>query len=72
MIVYKIKELIAAKEKSECRKILLIEVAEHSGVNRTALSKMLNPAFEYTTTTKVIEKLCNYFECKVEDVIEHK
>ena len=70
MIVYKIKELIAKKELAECRKILLSEVSEKSGVNRTALSKMMNPEFQYTTTTKVIDKLCGYFECEISDLVE--
>ncbi|MDD1791521.1 helix-turn-helix transcriptional regulator [Enterovibrio sp. ZSDZ42] len=69
MIRFRIKELIAEKEFSERRKITLQEVAEATGVNRTALSKMMNPTYEYSTTTKAINALCKYFACTVGDVI---
>jgi len=71
VIRFKIKELIAEKEFKERRKITLQEVADSTGVNRTALSKMMNPSYEYSTTTKAIDSLCQYFGCKVEDVITH-
>ncbi|QQK60091.1 helix-turn-helix transcriptional regulator [Shewanella sp. LC6] len=71
MIRFKIKELIAEKEFKERRKITLQEVADSTGVNRTALSKMMNPSYEYSTTTKAIDSLCHYFGCKVEDVMTH-
>lgn len=69
MIRFKIKELIAEKEFKERRKITLQEVADSAGVNRTALSKMMNPSYQYSTTTKAIDSLCAYFDCNVEDVI---
>ncbi|MCU8092491.1 helix-turn-helix transcriptional regulator [Shewanella sp. SM20] len=69
MIRFKIKELIAEKEFKERRKITLQEVADSAGVNRTALSKMMNPSYQYSTTTKAIDSLCAYFGCNVEDVI---
>ena len=71
MIRFKVKELIAEKEFNERRKITLQEIADSANVNRTALSKMMNPSYQYSTTTKAIESLCRYFECKVEDVIEY-
>lgn len=71
MIRFKIKELIAEKEFKERRKITLQEVADAADVNRTALSKMMNPSYQYSTTTKAIDSLCHYFGCKVEDVIEY-
>lgn len=71
MIRFKIKELIAEKEFKERRKITLQEVADSTGVNRTALSKMMNPSYEYSTTTKAIDSLCQYFGCNVEDVITY-
>ncbi|MBM7072042.1 helix-turn-helix transcriptional regulator [Shewanella sp. 202IG2-18] len=69
MIIYKIKELIARKEIAEKRKIMLIDVAKEAGVNRSALSKMINPEFGYVTTTAVLEKLCVYFDCEISDLV---
>jgi len=71
VIRFKIKELVAEKEFKERRKITLQEVADSANVNRTALSKMMNPSYEYSTTTKAIDSLCQYFDCRVEDVIEY-
>ncbi|QDF68523.1 helix-turn-helix transcriptional regulator [Shewanella sp. SNU WT4] len=71
MIRFKIKELIAEKEFKERRKITLQEVADSAGVNRSALSKMMNPSYKYSTTTKAINSLCVYFDCNVEDVISY-
>lgn len=71
MIRFRIKELIAEKEFNERRKVTLQEIAEDTGVNRTALSKMMNPSYEYSTTTKAINALCEYFSCTVGDVIEY-
>ncbi|WP_445426667.1 MULTISPECIES: helix-turn-helix domain-containing protein [unclassified Alishewanella] len=69
MIVFRIKELVAEKEKKEIRKITLTEVSAATGVNRTSLSKMLNPASRHSTTTSAIEALCKYFDCRVEDLM---
>lgn len=72
MILFRIKELIAEKERRENRKISVSEVARHTGVNRTSLSKMQNPAIQHSTTTNAIEALCRYFDCKVEDVMVYQ
>jgi putative transcriptional regulator len=72
MILFRIKELIAEKEKLENRKITLQEVTQHTGVNRTSLSKMQNPDMRHSTTTSAIEALCRYFNCRVEDVMVYE
>lgn len=69
MIRFRLKELLAEKEFQEKRKITLNEVAEKTGVNRTSLSKMQNPAMRHSTTTKSIDSLCQYFNCRVEEVM---
>jgi putative transcriptional regulator len=69
MIIFRIRELIEAKEAKEGRKITLQEVADATGLNRTSLSKMQNIEFKHSTTTAAVESLCVYFDCKVEDVM---
>lgn len=69
MIIFRIKELVAEKERRELRKITQTEIANATGVNRTTLSKMLNPAVRHSTTTSAIEALCKYFDCRVEDLM---
>lgn len=69
MIIFRIRELIEAKEAREGRKITLQDVAVATGVNRTSLSKMLNAEYRHSTSTSSIESLCAYFDCRVEDVM---
>lgn len=69
MILFRIKELIAEKEKRENRKVTQLEISQHTGVNRTSLSKMQNPDMKYSATTSAIDALCRYFDCKIEDIL---
>ncbi|MCQ8876541.1 helix-turn-helix transcriptional regulator [Pseudoalteromonas shioyasakiensis] len=71
MIIYNLKELIDAKSEKENRKIPLTEVAEAAGVQKSAISKMAKNS-NYSTTTKTLDALCNYFDCKIEDIITYK
>ena len=70
MIKYNLKELIAKKSSIEKRKITLDEVATAAGVNKAAISKMSSNT-NYSTTTRTLDALCIYFDCRVEDIIEH-
>ncbi|MCM8920624.1 MAG: helix-turn-helix transcriptional regulator [Candidatus Thiodiazotropha sp.] len=70
MLRFKIKEMIAKKEFVEDRRITIGEVAEAAGIHRMTLSKMINQR-GYNTGTENIDRLCAYFECSIEDLIEH-
>jgi putative transcriptional regulator len=72
MILFRLKELIAKKEKRENRKVTLQEISQHTGVNRTSLSKMQNPDMKYSATTSAIDALCRYFDCKIQDILVYK
>lgn len=69
MLRFKLKELIAKKEFAEDRQITLKEIAAETGINRMTLSKIVNHK-GYSTVTDNIDKLCNYFDCDVEDLVE--
>lgn len=70
MIRFKLAEQIEKKQFQESRRITVQEVAEATGVNRMTLSKILNHR-GYSTGTDIIDKLCVYFGCRVEDLVEH-
>lgn len=70
MLRFKIKEMIAKKEFEDDRRITIIEVAEAAGIHRMTLSKMINQR-GYNTGTENIDRLCDFFKCKVEDLIEY-
>lgn len=70
MIRFKLAEQIEKKQFRESRRIPIQEVAEAAGVNRMTLSKILNQK-GYSTGTEILDKLCTYFECRIEDLAEH-
>lgn len=70
MIRFLINELLSEKQFKEGRRITLLEVSEETGINRMTLSKMINHK-NYSTVTDNLDKLCTFFKCKVEDLIEH-
>lgn len=70
MIRFKIKELIAKKEFAEDRRITIGEVANAAGIHRMTLSKMINRR-GYNTSTENLGRLCAYFDCRVEDLVEY-
>jgi len=67
---FKVKELIADKEFNEERKVTIAEVAKACGMNRMTLTKICNQK-GYSTVTDNLDKLCDYFGCKVEDLVLH-
>ena len=70
MIRFKLGEMIEKKQFAEGRRVSINEVAIATGLNRMTLSKILNQK-GYGTGTETIDRLCQYFACKVEDMMEH-
>lgn len=69
MIRFKLKELIAEKEFQEKRRVLVKEISDATGINRVTISKLLNNK-DYNTTLEKVEKLCDFFDCEIADLIE--
>ena len=70
MLRFKLKERIADREFKERRRIPLQEVAEATGLNRMTLSKLANQ-YGANVQTDVLDKLCSYLGCRIEDLVEH-
>jgi len=70
MIRFRIQELLAEKHFKEGRRITINELSEATGINRVTLSKMIN-ARSYSTVTDNIDKLCAFFGCQVQDLMEY-
>lgn len=70
MIRFKLAEQIEKKQFQESRRITVQEVAEATGVNRMTLSKILNHK-GYSTGTDILDRLCAYFGCSVEELVEY-
>lgn len=70
MIRFKLGEMIERKQFTEGRRVTINEIAAATGLNRMTLSKILNQK-GYGTGTDTVDRLCQYFDCKVEDLMEH-
>jgi len=70
MIRFKLKELIAEKEFKERRRITVAELSEGSGIARNTLSRILNEP-DWNARISQVDKLCAYFDCKIEDLLEY-
>ena len=70
MLRFKLKELIADRQFQESRVITLIEIAQATGVHRMTLSKIANHR-GYNPTADVLDRLCRYFGCRIEQLVEH-
>lgn len=70
MIRFKLKEMIAKKEFSDGERVTVGAVAEATGIHRMTISKLINHRGSNTGTDN-LNKLCEFFDCKVEDLIEY-
>lgn len=70
MIRFKLGEMIEKRQFTEGRRITISEIASATSLNRMTLSKILNQR-GYGTGTDTIDRLCQFFGCKVEDLMEY-
>lgn len=70
MLRFRLQELIAEKQFQEGKRVTLTELSEATGINRVTLSKMVNHR-GYSTVTDNLDRLCNYFGCRIEQLVEH-
>lgn len=70
MIRFRFKELLADREFREKRVITIAEVAAATGIHRATLSKIANEP-GYNTGTDYVDRLCTYFGCRIEQLVEH-
>lgn len=70
MLRFKLKERIADLEFRERRRVTIQEIAEATGLNRMTLSKLANH-HGANVHTDAVDKLCSYFGCRVEELMEH-
>ena len=70
MIRYRLRELMADYQFKTGRRLTFDELAKQTEIHRTTLSKIANHR-SYNTTTDNIDRLCEYFGCKVGDLMEY-
>jgi len=69
VIRFRLAEQIERKQFRESRRITMQELTDATGINRSTLSKILNLK-GYSTGTDILDRLCGYFDCRIEDLIE--
>lgn len=70
MLRFKLKERIADMEFRERRRVQLQEISTATGLNRMTLSKLINH-HGANVQTDVLDKLCTFFGCAIEQLVEH-
>lgn len=70
MLVFRIRELVAERERELGRRLPLREISEATGVSPQVLSNLGNPARRTATNTRFVEALCRYFRCDVAELME--
>jgi len=70
MIRFKVKELIEKKSFRDGVRVRLEDVAIATGIHRVTLTNISGPRGANTTTDN-LDRLCNYFSCKVDELIEY-
>ena len=70
MIYIQISALIQARKSQWGRKITLTEVANHTGISRMTLFRMMKNQ-GYNTVTDHLDKLCEFFECEVHELVKY-
>lgn len=70
MFRYRLAELIAEKRFVEGKVVTITEIGEATGISRRILSAIFNNKREANPTAETLEKLCRYFGCRVEQLVE--
>jgi putative transcriptional regulator len=70
MLRFRLKELIAEKEFRENRVVTLVEIAQATDIHRMTLSKLANHR-GYNPSAEVLDRLCTFFRCRIEQLVEH-
>lgn len=70
MLRFKLRERIADYEFRERKRLQLQTLAAETGLNRMTLSKLVNQ-HGANVQTDVLDKLCTFFGCRIEELVEH-
>lgn len=69
MIRYHLKHLMADMEFKLGRRISLKEISEQTGIHLSTLSRIANQKASNTTIGN-LEKICMYFDCQIQELVE--
>lgn len=61
--------MMEKKRFADGKRLSITEIAVAAGVSRVTLSKILNQK-GYGTGTDTIDRLCKFFNCRIEELME--
>ena len=70
MIQFRLKELMAQKERLEQRRITYAVISASTGISPSTLSRMANNSLDLVGLS-VIDRLCAFFPCTPGDLLIH-
>ena len=70
MIRFRLKEMMAEKEFRDGKRLSIETISQETGIHRSTISRIASQK-GYNTTTDNIDKLCTFFECSVDQIMEH-
>jgi putative transcriptional regulator len=71
MIKVNLQQMMLDASAKQGEVITIEDVAKGTGIARNTLSRIKNKP-GHSTSTDVINKLCNYFECGVEEIVSYR
>jgi len=70
MIRFRLKELILDEEFKTGKRITFGAIAQETGIKQPTLSRIAGTR-GYNTTTYNVDKLCRFFGCPVESIMQY-
>jgi putative transcriptional regulator len=70
MIYIQMSALINAKSNQWGRRVTLTEAADATGISRMTLFRMMKNQ-GYNTVTDHLDKLCEFFECEIHELVKY-
>lgn len=70
MLKFRLRELMDKKGRREKRRVLVNDVSEATGIHRMTLSRLLNRE-GYNVSSEILDRLCAYFECPIEQLVQY-
>mgnify|MGYP005753820883 CR=1 FL=1 len=71
MLRYRLAELIADKRFLDGKVVTITEISEATSVSRRILSAIFNNKREANPTAETLDKLCRYFGCGIDQLVEY-
>jgi len=70
MLRFRLQELLSERQFQSGERITLTALAAATGISRVTLSKLINQR-GYSTVTESLDRLCRFFECSIEKLVEY-